>query len=58
MPDAPNSGEETAAPTAVATAAKAPTMGLFRTAHEAAVLGEDSSNKVFVITGAYSGLGV
>lgn len=34
------------------------TWGLFRTADEAAALGEDCSDKVFVVTGAYSGIGV
>jgi hypothetical protein len=32
--------------------------GLFRSANEAAKLGDDCTNKVFVVTGAYSGIGV
>jgi hypothetical protein len=35
-----------------------PTMGVFRTALEAAELGADCHDKVFVVTGAYSGIGV
>jgi hypothetical protein len=35
-----------------------PTMGLFRSAQEAAQLGDDCTGKTFVITGAYSGIGV
>jgi hypothetical protein len=35
-----------------------PTMGLFRSAQEAARLGDDCTDKTFVITGAYSGIGV
>jgi hypothetical protein len=38
--------------------ALSPLYGLFRTANEAAKLGEDCTKKVFVVTGAYSGLGV
>lgn len=35
-----------------------PFYGLFRTANEAAKLGDDCTNKVFVVSGAYSGLGM
>ena len=35
-----------------------PFYGLFRSANDAAKLGEDCTNKVFVVTGAYSGLGM
>ena len=35
-----------------------PFYGLLRTANEAAKLGEDCTNKVFVVTGAYSGIGM
>jgi hypothetical protein len=35
-----------------------PTIGLFRSAQEAARLGDDCTDKTFVITGAYSGIGV
>jgi hypothetical protein len=36
----------------------APLWGVFRSADEAARLGEDCREKIFVVTGAYSGIGV